>query len=411
MHVAVNGVSSNTGNSLDGICRIAELHIGRLFVRMKETSNAFRIKCGVGYLGRRRYEMEEMKEKMEQYKKEESVRETIREKEEPVREEALKQELLRVEPFKHESLKEESKESMKDKPFKEEVVKEDAFKAGIPTYRIPLAEEQREVPSSHVEKIFLDSRKDTGAPTADAFGKQMLKQENVYSKGNVLMVGRRIPKNKGAYETDGVILYHSYCLGNHPYLIQDDQVELSKETVYICGHSDKKSQTISGYTMLELAGMLYYKCKYRGEQKIVIITCYGKYKNENKEDMADLLREGLETFGVKAEVEVFAQNTVVAVEYFGNAYVNDIPYSSYIFAKIQDGMLRKIGKHPLVLEMESYQREISEYIMSSGIEVARFNHSVIKKSRNKVTGVTLFLKMFGAVILVLGVAMLLAMFF
>lgn len=250
-----------------------------------------------------------------------------------------------------------------------------------------------------------------GAPTAAAFGQQMLKQENIYSKGNVLMVGKRIPKNKGAYEIDGVILYHSYCLGNHPYLIQDEQVELTKDTVYLCGQSDKAEQTISGYTMLEIAGMLYYKCKYRGEQKIVIMTCYGKRKNENKEDMADLLREGLETFGIKAEVEVFAQNTVVMVEYFGNAYASDISYSSYIFAKIQDKMLQKIGKHPLVLEMESYQREISEYIMTSGIEVARFNHSVIKKSRNKVTWVTLGLKLLSFALLVLGLAVLLAMLF
>lgn len=262
-------------------------------------------------------------------------------------------------------------------------------------------------PVSGVEQELL-----TGAPTADAFGKQMLKQENIYPKGNVLMVGQRIPKNKGAYETDGVILYHSYCLGNHPYLLQDDRVELTQENVYICGHSNKKKQTISGYTMLEIAGMLYHKCKYRGEQKIVIITGYSKYKNENKEDMADLLREGLETFGIKAEVEAFAQHTAVLVEYFGNAYANDIPYASYIFSKIQDRMLQKIGKHPLVLEMESYQREISEYIMSSGIEVARFNHSVIKRSRNKVTWVTFLLKGAAAVLLVVGLAAILgALFF
>lgn len=250
----------------------------------------------------------------------------------------------------------------------------------------------------------------SGGSMGETFEKQIQKQENIYSKGNVLIVGKRIPKNKGAYETNGVILYHAYCLGTHPYLIQDDDVSLTEGNLYICGDSDRKAQTISGYTMLEIAGMLYYKCKYRGEQKIIIMTSYGKRKNDIKEDMADMLRDGLESFHIKAEVEVFAANTAVLVDYFGNAYASDISYAPYIFAKVQDRMLRKIGTHPLILEMESYQKEIMEYILNSGIEVARFNHSVIKKSRNKVTWFMMLLKGLALAAVVVGLAVLLAVF-
>lgn len=268
------------------------------------------------------------------------------------------------------------------------------------------------VPPVYLEKPVPVSAAVSASTTSmgETFEKQIQKQENIYQKGNVLIVGKRIPKNKGAYETNGVILYHAYCLGTHPYLMQDDNITLTEGNLYICGDSDRKTQTISGYTMLEIAGMLYYKCKYRGEQKIVIMTSYGKRKNDIKEDMADRLRDGLETFHIKAEVEVFAANTAVLVDYFGNAYASDISYAPYIFAKVRDRMLKKIGTHPLILEMESYQKEIMEYILNSGIEVARFNHSVIKKSRNKVTWFMMLLKVLALAAVVVILAVLLAVF-
>lgn len=209
-----------------------------------------------------------------------------------------------------------------------------------------------------------------------------------FERGNAVIVGKPMSKSNVSgtdisntdFNVDGVLVYDAYCLSSDtPYLLQATGQHFKEgETIYICGHGDEKTQTISGYTMQKIAKLLYQNYNYIGAETIKIMSCYAKYKKDDK-DMADLLVQGLnavykgnktEITVTKDKVQAICEFTTIVIDFFGKALVLDKypiggiakELKSECFYKKQSNYQKKSECKYLSLNIGNYQDQLKEYL-------------------------------------------------
>lgn len=144
-----------------------------------------------------------------------------------------------------------------------------------------------------------------------------------------------------------------------------DKIELSGR-VYICGHGNIKKQTISGYTIEEIANELNHNF-ILNNCDIKIMSCYGKVKNSNGKNMADLLLNNLKQLGCSnIKVQAIAENTTIIVpdKTKNTAVARDVKLKSYTFDAIQAWQQLCSICLPIKLNTnKNYQKRLKLYYM------------------------------------------------
>lgn len=243
-----------------------------------------------------------------------------------------------------------------------------------------------------------------------------------FKRGNAVIVGKRVEEKQerikkilnwpnkilgrkqnviykqNKFVIDGVLVYDSYCLSSGtPYLLQVKGNLNAGETIYICGHGNEKYQTISGYTMKEIAEMLCQNYKYSGLEEIVIMSCYAASKNKYGKDMADLLLEELNQIGlnVQNDVKSVCKYTSIVIDFFGNALVMDkyptkgkwdIVNENRInnFYGNQSKIEKELHCKELYLDTVNYQQQMDNYKEQEYVkEIAGWNYKEFFNIKNR----------------------------
>lgn len=164
-----------------------------------------------------------------------------------------------------------------------------------------------------------------------------------FMTGTVIIVGKKTKKSN-KFKVDAIVTYDSFCLARknsnfNIYLLQHKDKSKIKllGRVYICGHGNEKKQTISDYNITEIANELNHNF-ILNNCDIRIMSCYGKVKNSNGKDMADLLLSNLKQLGCSnIKVQAVAEGTTIIVpdKTKNTAVVVDEKLESYTFYAIQ----------------------------------------------------------------------------
>lgn len=204
-----------------------------------------------------------------------------------------------------------------------------------------------------------------------------------FTKGNSLIVGKKIKDKNNEYEIDGVLVYDAYCLSSSkPFLLQCENVNfIENEPIYICGHGDGKNHTISECSMKKIAEYLYDNTNFRKASKIVIMSCHGRYKADEKDkDMPELLHEELLKFGINMDVIAVSENTTIVVDYFGKAIVTDKKYLKFLFSSFQTYLQNRIGCLHLKIssDIQEIDKEMESYFSKYGTDIAIHNYTLLQ---------------------------------
>lgn len=160
------------------------------------------------------------------------------------------------------------------------------------------------------------------------------------------------------------------------FLLQSTNIEFNKnQPIYICGHGNEYNQTISNYSMKDIAEMLKNNTNLSGNEKIYIMACYSKYRNKDGKDMSDLLKEELKKININ--VESVCRHTTVIVDFFGKAYVYD--FKTNIFALKQERYLKKFHCDKLYLSSENTEKVLKKNLLDYGFLVTKYNYDYICK--------------------------------
>lgn len=112
--------------------------------------------------------------------------------------------------------------------------------------------------------------------------------------------------------------------------------------LYICGHGSKKKQTISGFSMKDLASM-FVNAKYTGKQPIVIASCYGALKRHHK-DMAQQLQQAFNDLGIDCTCSALATGTSFVWESDSEVQCNSVRFNKVftsICMRLQDKFIKE----------------------------------------------------------------------
>lgn len=208
-----------------------------------------------------------------------------------------------------------------------------------------------------------------------------------FEKGNSIIVGKRKKSKKQIikdyYLIDGVLVYDAYCLSSSvPHLLQGMTKSISLndgEPIYLCGHGNGKKQTISEYTMEELAGLLATHCNMTNISKMYIMSCHGKHKNKSGDDMASLLKAELLKLGIDLDIESVCENTTIVVDYFNKALVADKKYNTVYFTIQQSKYQKRFLCDKYNVHKNNFRDWFEFSFNEVGKDIAVHNYALLSK--------------------------------